>query len=86
MSFLFTRALAAVSLLALLATVALSQTYPSRPITLVAPYPPGAVTDSLARILQTPLADGLGQPIVIDNRSGAGGVIGANFVSRAPAD
>ena len=86
MSFLFRRALAAVSLLALLATVALSQTYPSRPITLVAPYPPGAVTDSLARILQTPLADGLGQPIVIDNRSGAGGVIGANFVSRAPAD
>lgn len=86
MSFFFRRAIAAVSLLALLATVALSQTYPSRPITLVAPYPPGAVTDSLARILQTPLVDGLGQPIVIDNRSGAGGVIGANFVSRAPAD
>ena len=78
--------LGALSLLTFSAHLAWSQSYPTRPITLVAPYPPGAVTDSLARILQTALADALGQPIVIDNRSGAGGVIGANFVSRAPAD
>jgi tripartite-type tricarboxylate transporter receptor subunit TctC len=86
MSFWSRRALTAMSLLAFSASIAFSQVYPSRPITLVAPYPPGAVTDSLARILQAPMSDMLGQPIVIDNRSGAGGVIGANFVARAAAD
>ena len=86
MKFLFKILLGALSVLTVLHMAAWSQSYPTRPITLVAPYPPGAVTDSLARILQTALADALGQPIIIDNRSGAGGVIGANFVSRAPAD
>lgn len=76
----------ALTAVAVSAISASAQNYPTRPVTLVAPFPPGAVTDSLARILQTPLADALGQPIVIDNRAGAGGVLGSNAVVRSPAD
>jgi len=60
--------------------------YPSRPITYVIPYPPGGVTDSSARLISARLAESLRQPVVIDNRPGAGGIIGTAFVARAPAD
>jgi tripartite-type tricarboxylate transporter receptor subunit TctC len=68
------------------AGVGVAQTYPTRPVTLIAPFPPGAVTDSMARIVQSAVERQLGQPIVIDNQAGAGGVRGTNMTSRAQPD
>lgn len=65
---------------------ALAQTYPSRPIRFIVPYAAGGGTDLLARALQEPLGRLLGQPVIVDNRSGAAGAIGAREVARAPAD
>jgi len=63
-----------------------AQTYPERPIKLVVPYPPGALTDLLARAIGERLASGLGQPVIIDNKPGAGTLVGAEFVAKSPAD
>ena len=61
--------------------------YPAKPIRFIVPYPPGGPTDLMARMLQAELQSRLGQPIVIDNRSGAGGNVGSNEVAKiAPAD
>ena len=65
---------------------ALSQAYPARPIRVVAPFPPGGGVDLTARVLQQRLSAGLGQPIVIENRAGASGMIGAEYVSRSAPD
>src|SRR5262249_8367395 len=54
-----------------------AQTYPSRPITLVVPYPPGGATDAIARIIQDSMSQSLGQQIVVENIGGAGGMIAA---------
>ena len=61
-------------------------TYPSHPIKLVVPYPPGALTDLLARAIGERLAAGLGQPVIVENKPGAGTLIGAEFVAKQPAD
>ena len=81
------RALAA-SLLAtwMLATAASAQTYPTRPITLIVPFPPGGATDAIARIMQDSLSQSLGQQIVIENIGGAGGMIAAGRAARAAPD
>ena len=72
---------------ALAATLALAQgAYPTRPIRLVVPYPPGALTDILARAIGEKLAAALGQPVVIDNKPGAGTLVGAEFVAKQPPD
>lgn len=63
-----------------------AQTYPTRPITIIVPFPAGALTDAVARILQPKLAEALGQSVVIENRGGAGGVTGTVAVARAQPD
>ncbi len=63
-----------------------AETYPNRPIRLILPYPAGGGTDSFARPLAQQLAARLGQAVVVENRGGAGGSIGMEYVSRAPAD
>src|SRR5438477_5874573 len=69
-----------------IAACASAQTYPSKPIRLVVPYPPGGTTDILARDVGQRLQDGLGQPVVIDNRPGAAGNIGTDMVAKAAPD
>ena len=64
----------------------LAQSHPSRPITLIAPFPAGGPSDTLARILAEPMRATLGQPIVIENVAGAAGTIGVGRAVRAPAD
>jgi tripartite-type tricarboxylate transporter receptor subunit TctC len=74
------------ALLLLLAIPAFAQQYPSRPITLVVPFAPGGGTDSLARELAKLMQDKLGQPVVVDNRGGAGGAIAAAQVAQSKPD
>ncbi len=63
-----------------------AQTYPDRPITLIVAFPPGGADDATARIIQDPLQKALGQPIVIENIGGAGGMIAAAKAARAEPD
>ena len=65
---------------------AYAQTYPTKPITVIVPFPPGGSTDTIARAMGTKLSERLGQPVVVDNKAGATGAIGATQVKRAPAD
>ncbi len=67
-------------------TGALAQAWPTKPIKFVVPYPPGGGTDVIARIVQEPMSQALGQQIIIDNRGGAGGSIGTDAVAKSPAD
>lgn len=71
---------------ALLAAPAHAQAWPSRPLRLVVPFGPGGPTDIVARILANGISPALGQPVVIENRGGAGGNIGVSLAARAAAD
>ena len=73
---------------ALLATsgIASAQTYPVKPIRLVVPFAPGGPVDTLGRAMAPKLAEALGQQVVIDNRAGAGSIIGTDIVAKAPPD
>lgn len=66
--------------------LAQAQDYPSKPVRMVLPFPPGGVTDLLARALAEKMAVRLGQPVIVDNRPGAGTVLASDTVARAPAD
>jgi tripartite-type tricarboxylate transporter receptor subunit TctC len=70
----------------LAASIASAQTYPNRPFTMVVAFPPGGADDATARILQDPMQKALGQPIVVENVGGAGGMIGAAKAARAEPD
>ena len=72
--------------LALAASGAMAQTWPSKPITLVVPFPAGGTTDALARALGEKLSQRLGQPVIVENRGGAGATLGANYVAKAAPD
>ena len=63
-----------------------AQSFPSKPITLVAPFPAGSVTDSVTRIVAKALTDSVGQSVIVDNRAGAQGTIGAAYVANAKPD
>ena len=63
-----------------------AQGYPAKPIRMIVPFPAGGATDILARALSQKLGEKIGQPVIVDNRPGAGGTIGADAASKAPAD
>src|SRR5205809_7360863 len=63
-----------------------AQTYPSRPIRLIVPFPPGGSSDSVARIVVQKFSEGLGQPVVIENRPGVAGLLGSEAVAKAAPD
>ena len=67
-------------------TTALAQSFPAKPLKLVTPFPPGGSADIIARVTAQSLADVLGQPVVVDNRPGAGGVVGSEFVAKQAPD
>ena len=73
-------------LLAALTLPSAAQQYPSKPITMVVPYAPGGNVDVSARALQAAIGDALGQPIVIENRPGGGGLIAGDYVARSAPD
>ncbi|MFN3347568.1 Bug family tripartite tricarboxylate transporter substrate binding protein [Pseudorhodoplanes sp.] len=80
------QALAAAACLIFLNAAAQAQTYPSKPITLTVPFPPGSTTDLVGRILQDELSRAIGQTVVIENRGGAGGSVGTEAVARSAPD
>jgi tripartite-type tricarboxylate transporter receptor subunit TctC len=80
-----TRFLIGVALACLVAGAA-AQTYPSKPVRLISPYPPGGGTDAVARVIAQALSEQLGQQFVVDTRGGASGLIGTEVAARSPAD
>ena len=73
-------------LLAALSSLALAQTYPSKPVRLIIPFPPGGSNDVVGRAIGQQLGERLGHSVVIDNRGGAGGIIGTNEAAKAAPD
>src|SRR5687767_8123603 len=69
-----------------MAVTAHAQQYPSKPIKFIVPFPPGGGLDVTARTIQQKLSDNLGVPVVIENKGGAAGTLGADFAARQPAD
>jgi tripartite-type tricarboxylate transporter receptor subunit TctC len=76
----------AAGLIVALSTVAAAQDYPARPVRLVIPFPPGGSNDIVGRLVATQLSERLGKQVVVENRGGAGGVVGTEMVAKAPAD
>ena len=74
------------ALLALVAAPALAQTYPDKPVKIIVPYGAGSVPDALTRIVAEKMREPLGQPLVVENRAGAGGAIGTAQGAKAPPD
>jgi len=79
-------AMCGAAVMTLAAGISSAQSYPAKPVRLVVPFPPGGPADSVARILAQKLTDALGQNVVVDNRAGATGTIGAGIVAKSPPD
>ena len=86
MAFSFRRALGALALAASLVPAAASAAWPDKPITIIVPWAAGGSTDILARLLSEHMTQTYGQPVVVENRSGASGNIGSALVARAEPD
>ena len=82
---IFLRCLAG-ALLAIGSSFALADNYPSKPIKAIVPFAPGSATDQIGRAFAAKMAESLGQPVVVENRPGANGMIGADVVAKSPAD
>lgn len=80
------RRLLLAALLAALALAAAAQDWPQRPVRLTVPFPPGGGTDVVSRIVAQHLSHAIGQPVVVENRGGAGGAIGSDAVAKAAPD
>ena len=76
----------ALAVLCLVMGAAHAQSYPSKPIRLIIPFPPGGSNDVVGRVIAAQLGERLGQPVIVDNRGGAGGTLGINAAAKAPAD
>ena len=72
--------------LVLASSTAHSQAWPAKPIRFIVPFPPGGATDVLARTIAPKLGEGLGQQVIVDNRAGAGGMIGVELAAKSPPD
>src|SRR3954469_5539412 len=66
--------------------IAFAQGFPSKPLKLVTPFPPGGSADVIARLTAQKLAENMGQPVVVDNRGGAGGLTGTDYAAKQPPD
>ncbi len=77
---------AVASMSALAAAPTQAQAWPAKPLRFIVPFPPGGATDVLTRTIAPRLAEALGQQVVVDNRSGAGGMIGVQLTAKAPPD
>jgi tripartite-type tricarboxylate transporter receptor subunit TctC len=75
-----------VLLLALWGATAWAQAYPSKPVRIIVPFPPGGPVDALARVISPKLSEAFKQPVLVENRTGAGGNLGADLVAKAPPD
>jgi tripartite-type tricarboxylate transporter receptor subunit TctC len=82
----FLRLAAGAAALPVISRFAWAQTYPTRPVRIIVPFPAGQATDTIARLIGQSLLERLGQPFVIENRTGAGGNIGTESVVRATPD
>src|SRR3954469_15151561 len=80
------RILFVAALLAFASTAYAQQTYPNRPLRMIVPWPPGQATDLVGRVMAQKLSEVLGQQVVVDNRAGAGGMIGTDVVAKATPD
>ena len=78
--------LTAASMLLALSTSVAAQDYPNKPVRLIIPFPPGGSNDVVGRMVATQLSERLGKQVVVDNRAGAGGVIGTEIAAKSPAD
>lgn len=77
---------AATSAAALGHRLAYAQAWPSKPVKIIVPFAPGGTTDLIARLIATPMSQTLGQPVIVDNRPGVGGLLGVEATAKAPAD
>src|SRR6266545_3008907 len=79
-------ALKTVALLFALTTIATAQDYPSKPVRVIIPFPPGGINDTVGRLVSTQLSTRLGKQFVVDNRGGAGGIVSTELTANAPKD
>lgn len=82
----FALACLAFSFMGTTSSLVLAQTWPVKPVHIVVPFTSGGSTDIVARIIAAKLTTSLGQPVIVDNRAGAGGTLGSDFVAKSPAD